>query len=83
MIGTDHSNSTFAQEQRLLEALRVGPVSTVHARRLLDVLHPAGRVMTLRAQGFHILTQRTQEPTDCGKVHSVARYVLLNSKGAR
>ena len=81
-MNSDHSNSTSAQEQRVLEALRTGPKSTIELRRAVDVLMPAARVHALRAQGFRILTQRTQEPTECGKLHSVARSVLLAAQPA-
>jgi hypothetical protein len=72
-------NSAAAQRLRILEALRTRPISTLEARRELDVMHPAARVMELRADGHNIITHRNREPTDCGKLHTVARYVLLNN----
>ncbi len=69
-------NSAAAQRQRLLQALRLGPVTTLQARAELDVLHPGGRVMELRRQGYRIATIRVREATDCGRVHNVARYLL-------
>ncbi|MFT4101123.1 MAG: helix-turn-helix domain-containing protein [Burkholderiaceae bacterium] len=33
--------------------------------------------MDLRAQGAEILTQWSYEPSDAGKTHRVARYVLI------
>lgn len=74
-------NSTQAQRNRLLDALRVGPVTTIEARRNLDILMPAARVHELRhREGYDIVTYRSQEPTECGKLHSVARYVLQAGK---
>lgn len=71
-----HHNSTAAQRQRILRALRAGPVSTIQARRNLDILHPAGRVRELRLIGHRINTVWTHETTDCGKVHRVGLYVM-------
>ena len=69
------------QGTRLLEALRWFPVSTFEARKHLDVMHPAGRVQELREQGNEIDTLRHTLPSDIGKPHSIAVYVLR--KGAR
>jgi len=71
-----NSNSAHAQRQRLLERLRVSPVSTITARRELDILGVAQRIIELRRH-HKIDTVRTRQQTDCGKVHSVALYVLL------
>lgn len=75
------SNTAEAQRKRLLEALRNGSISTLEARRNLDILSPAPRVLELRRAGHPILTNWTHEPSDCGKLHRVARYVLM-AKGA-
>lgn len=69
--------SAAAQRARLLDALRCGPVTTLEARRNLDVLHPAMRVCELRKEGYRIETVRVQQETEGGKAHSVARYILL------
>lgn len=75
---TRTGNSAAAQRVRLLTALRHGPVSTIDARRPpLDVMHPAQRVLELRAAGFNVLTAWSHEPTDAGKLHRVAKYVLV------
>jgi len=73
-------NSLAAQRQRMLRALRAGPVSTIRARRNLDILHPAGRVRELRLIGHNIRTIWTREQTDCGKHHRVGLYVLARRK---
>lgn len=78
-----HSNSnvsdlsTSAQRQRLLAALRLGPVTTIGARRDLAVMHPAMRVLELRADGFDIALSWSREADDLGVVHRQGRYVLL------
>lgn len=61
----------------LLALLKVGPVSTVVARELLGVSHPAARVHDLRKQGFTIQTRRTQAVDAWGRSHTVASYHLL------
>lgn len=75
---TNHSgNSTEAQRQRLLARLRIGPLSTIEARRDLDILMPAARVHELRhREGLNIQTHRIAEQTDNGEKHNVALYVL-------
>ena len=75
-----NDNSTKAQRQRLLAALRNRAMSTIEIRRELDILGVAPRVFELRRRGFEILTHWRQEPTECGKLHRVALYVL--TKGA-
>lgn len=70
-------NSTAAQRARLRDALRIAPVSTIQARRNLDIMMPGARVHELRhREGLTIDTVRTKEPTECGKLHTVALYVL-------
>ena len=70
-------NSAHAQRQRLLARLRSGPLSTIGARRELDILMPAARVHELRhREGWEIQTLRREEETESGKKHNVALYVL-------
>ncbi|WP_024304115.1 helix-turn-helix domain-containing protein [Pseudogulbenkiania sp. MAI-1] len=68
--------SAEAQRQRLLVALRQGPVTTLQARRLHDVLHPAARVQELRERGNRIITCWVTDNTSEGRPHRVAKYVL-------
>ena len=72
-----NANSTAAQCQRLLGALRKGPISTVRARRELDVLHVASRVQNLRDRGHEIVTSMVNDFTAPGKPHRVALYALI------
>jgi hypothetical protein len=72
-------NATCEQRKRLLERLRVGTVSTLEARRDLDIMHPAARVMELRNAGYQIDRLTVEEPSDCGRMHKVARYLLVVS----
>ncbi len=70
-------NSTAAQRNRLLDALRCGPITTIEARRNLDILMPAARVWELRQDGMQIETIFVWQDTDAGKAHQVAKYVLV------
>ena len=75
------SNDAAAQRKRTLELLRTGPKSTLQLRRDADILSPAARVLELKRKGFDILTQWVHQPTDCGKLHRVALYVLMREAG--
>lgn len=76
--GEDHPNTSAAQRARILAWLQAGrPLTTLEARRELDVLHPAGRVEELRKAGIQIATSWIKEPTDGGQLHRVGRYHLL------
>lgn len=69
-------DSRSVQAARLLEALRLFPISTFEARKHLDVMHPAGRVQELREDGHEIETLRHSERSEVGRPHSIAVYVL-------
>lgn len=62
--------------RRILEALRLGPLSTFEARRYLDIPHPAGRVQELRNCGNEIDTLRLSERSEVGRPHCIALYLL-------
>lgn len=70
-------NSASAQRQRILDALKNSPLSTIEARRDLDVMHPGARIMELRKRGHQIITVWNLEPTECGREHRVGKYFLL------
>jgi len=53
-------------------------LTTLEARRRLDCLHPAARVMELRNLGFLISTIWQVDHTPEGMPHRVARYCLLS-----
>jgi len=67
---------TKSQRNRILEWLRIKPLTTLDARCELDVMHPASRVQELKAQGHNICTHWETVDTGKGK-HRVASYVLL------
>ncbi|MBI3523838.1 MAG: hypothetical protein HY066_04815 [Betaproteobacteria bacterium] len=62
--------------RRILDALRLYRLSTFEARKYLDVPHPAGRVQELRDAGNEIDTLRLSEPSEVGRPHCIAVYVL-------
>ena len=73
------SNSISAQRARLLDFLsHQSSITTLDARKLLDVLHPAMRILELRSLGFRIDTVWVKQETECGKLHRVAKYVLVD-----
>ncbi|MCT7295192.1 helix-turn-helix domain-containing protein [Ralstonia sp. CHL-2022] len=69
-------NSAAAQRERILSALRNGPLTTLQARSELDTLHPAARIQELRGEGHLITTVWTWDFSAAGFPHRVARYVL-------
>lgn len=69
-------NDTASQRIRILEHLRIKPLTTLAARTELDVFHPAGRVQELKAEGHNIATHWETVDSGQGK-HRVASYVLL------
>lgn len=71
-----NGNAAIAQRKRILDFLRIRPLDTLTARKELDVMHPAARVMELRKLGFGIKTIEIDRQSDCGKIHRVACYVL-------
>ena len=72
-----NDNSAHSQRMRLLHRLHQSNLTTIEARRDLDILMPAARVFELRARGHDIATFWTEGTTDCGRKHRIARYVLV------
>ncbi|CAE6946238.1 hypothetical protein R69608_05536 [Paraburkholderia nemoris] len=82
-VKQQYSNDATAQRNRILAALRThGSLTTLEARRRLDVLHPAARVMELRDAGFLISTVWSVDHNELGSQHRVARYHLLSEPQA-
>ncbi|MBA3014962.1 MAG: helix-turn-helix domain-containing protein [Proteobacteria bacterium] len=70
-------NSSKQQQYRLLGYLQInGTCTTLEARKKLDILHPASRILSLRKAGWPIDTVWCNDLTSEGKQHRVARYVL-------
>lgn len=78
ILQPQYSNDAAAQRSRVLDFLRRhGSLSTLDARHLIDVMHPAARVMELRRFGHEIATIWTRETTPEGGEHRIARYHLV------
>jgi Helix-turn-helix domain len=76
----DQTLQSHAQRQRLLAQLNIAPVDTLTARRDLDILCPAARVLELRRHGYRIETVWVKRRTDCGREHRVALYVFRSGE---
>ena len=81
MVSFTYPNTATAQRKRILEYLRIHPLDTLTARKELDVMHPAARVMELRKRGVKIQTLKIYRESDCGEIHRVACYVLEAGAG--
>ncbi|MBM5457545.1 helix-turn-helix domain-containing protein [Pseudomonas sp. P66] len=72
----DHS-STSAQRARLLARLKLGPIDTITARRVLNILMPAARIKELKERGHAIDAVRISKTDDQGRTHhGIAQYYL-------
>ena len=82
---SDH-NDNYAHTQRLLMLAafeKQHSLTTIEARRELDIMMPAARVFELRAMGYDIATVWTQGVTECGRKHRSARYVFRKPRHER
>lgn len=64
------------QRATLFAALLDHPVSTIFAREVLGMAHPAGRVLELRKAGHAITTQSRTVYDAQGRPHRSAVYLL-------
>lgn len=71
-------NSAEAQRARLLDHLKTcRTITTIEARRDLDILAPAPRIFELRKAGHEIDTVWISATTDAGVIHRVGMYILV------
>lgn len=77
MTANKLSSNTINQRVRLLERLQSSSITTLQARKELDIMHPAARIQELRELDHNIITHRKTVHTDQGKHIKVAEYVLL------
>ncbi len=70
--------STETQRQRVLEALRKAPITTLEARNELYIMGIAARIFELKAVGHNIVTHMV--PVYDGGKKKIANYVLLNDE---
>ena len=74
-------NGSAAQRARIRSWLRKHRrLTTLEARSLLDVMHPAARIQELRKEGVNIVTHWRTDTTPEGRPHRVAEYVLRTRK---
>lgn len=79
-----NTNSAASQRGRIMTWLREMPLSTLQARKYLDVLHPAARIQELKEAGHNIITYWHIEESAPGRRHRVGLYVLLaDGEGAK
>jgi hypothetical protein len=68
--------SRARQRRAILKALQEGPLSSIVAREGLGIIHPAGRVMELRRQGYPIATHKAWTHDAEGRRHLAGFYTL-------
>lgn len=77
----EHPNTAEQQRQRLSRYLHThGSITTCEARRELDILAPACRVMELRRAGLEIDLVWVSDFSEVGKPHRVGKYILAGGK---
>lgn len=76
MKNNGYSTDTASQRKRILDWLQSSPLTTLQARKELDVMHPAARVQELRARGYNIVLNWVVEYTGKAK-HRIGQYVLF------
>lgn len=69
------------QEQRLLMALRDGPLTTAEACRHLDIACPRARASSLRRQGYQIAMTWVLQHGPQGALHRYGQYSLTVPAG--
>ena len=75
------TNSLEHQRMAIHAYLREhGTITTLEARRELDVLHPAARVMELRRAGLEIDLVWCDDLSENGRPHKVGRYILAGGE---
>lgn len=72
-------NNILSQELRLLKALKLCPVSTLDARNILSIMHPASRIQSLRDKEY-IITTHPLKPLGKSSRKPIALYVLKGKK---
>jgi hypothetical protein len=75
-------NSATNQCLKILDWLfEKGSITTTEARQYLDIMSPAARILTLKQNGYQIVTVNDTWTSDHGINHKgVARYVLMQKE---
>ncbi len=75
------TTSTKSQVDALLRYLQFQKsITTIYAREHLGIMHPAGRIKTLRNRGYNIQSYWVRETDSTGTEHKIGCYVLLSGK---
>ena len=84
-LRSDHNdNSAHTQRLLMLAAFETKhSLTTIEARRELDIMMPAARVFELRAMGYDIAMVWTQGVTECRRKHRIVRYVFRKPRYER
>lgn len=72
-----YCNSISSQRARILKHFKeCSPrLSTIQARTVYGILHPAGRIMELKKSGYKIVTHMIKEKDNNGVNHRIGLYV--------
>jgi len=76
-----NNTSKHAQLARLVARLQEGPISTIEARRDLNIMAPAARIRELREEGVLVLTHLRDLYDDQGRYHSRVAVYYLSDRG--
>lgn len=79
LAGKGNSNSTEAQERRVLEFLltRTTGINRYEAERQLGICHLAARIVAIKEMGYPVLTIRERATDPYGQSHNgIARYFI-------
>ncbi len=75
------STSIKSQLEVLLKYLQFHKsITTIYAREMLGIMHPAGRIQTLRDRGHNIHLYWVEEVDSAGTKHKIGCYVLKHGK---
>ncbi len=76
MKNNEYSTDTANQRKRILDWLQSSPLTTLQARKELDIMHPAARVQELRERGHNFVLNWVIEFSGKSK-HRIGQYVLF------
>lgn len=71
------ANTNAAQRVRLRDVLLIAPRTTTELRNQYAIMHPGGRVMELRRQGYNIRLEWIEQYDAAGVQHRAGRYRLI------
>lgn len=79
-----HSSSFLSQRARIaIWFSSIKPrISTLEAREIMSIMHPASVISRLKKAGDNIVTQETIQYDRQGVLHQIVEYVYLNKDGS-